>query len=469
MSDIKKLTTNTIVLVVGRMAGLFLAFLTSILIVRNLGAESYGKYTFVLTLPSMFSWLASFGIDNILVREAAINKKEAYSVWSNAFVLRIGFAFLALLLVYYSVYLFNYTEDFTLIHLCAVEFIVLMPWRITDQILQVELQQWRSVLANFARQIVWILLIVLSTNTNTFNLKSLVNIRVLSACFEIGMLIVLTYPYLRIPINLSIRQMYRLITFSWPLALNSLALVVYHKIDRILIQKYLGEKDLGIYATADNIAGLINIIPFAFLVSIYPIMCAKTKHMEIIKSYTYRSLLIMTVCFSGILFLLSRIILVKIFGIEFEDGSSTLQILIWAYVASTYGMVISNILIINKMTHYLTIATVVGAVINIIGNIIVLPYWGINGAAWITVFSYFITASIIFAILPETRTEGIAGLKYLLPILVSGVLTVILLSLLHLNIIITVMIFILVFTVIMIKFKIIGLNDCKFIIQLFKA
>ena len=108
--------------------------------------------------------------------------------------------------------------------------------------------------------------------------------------------------------------------------------------------------------------------------------------------------------------LLANNVIKLLFGIQYQHTASVLKIYIWASVFVFLGVATGKYLIVENYTKISFLRTFVGAIINIVLNIILIPKLGINGAAIATVFSQFIVAFSIILI-PKTRYNVLLMLK----------------------------------------------------------
>jgi O-antigen/teichoic acid export membrane protein len=196
---------------------------------------------------------------------------------------------------------------------------------------------------------------------------------------------------------------------SWPLILSGFATMIYMKIDQIMIGKILGDTELGIYASAVKLSEAWYFIPTVVTSSVFPaILNAKRKDINLYNKRLqtlYDFFMWFTIIFSIIISCLSSQIINLFYGKEYINAGPVLAIHIWAGFAVFLGIASGKYLIAENMTKFSFIRTVVGAVVNVVSNIILLPRIGIIGAAVSTLFSYTAsTFSVLF--IPETRDLG---------------------------------------------------------------
>src|SRR5690606_25623499 len=98
---------------------------------------------------------------------------------------------------------------------------------------------------------------------------------------------------------------------------------------------------------------------------------------------------------------------------EYYEGAQILSIHVWAGVFVFLGSASGQYLIAEGYTKLALTRTAVGALINIILNIMWIPVFGIKGAAWATLIAYAVSTFYILLI-PRTRTQGTMMLKSLI-------------------------------------------------------
>jgi len=108
---------------------------------------------------------------------------------------------------------------------------------------------------------------------------------------------------------------------------------------------------------------------------------------------------------SVITYLASDLIIMVLFGKEYYASSKVLQIHIWASVFVFVGVASGRWLVTEGIQIYLTLNQGLGALSNILLNLILIPKYGIEGAAWATLFSYALAGYFSFWIWKKTREQ----------------------------------------------------------------
>lgn len=180
------------------------------------------------------------------------------------------------------------------------------------------------------------------------------------------------------------------IRFNIPLIPHYLSLIVLGQADRIMIQHYCGDDKAGIYSLAHQISMTIHVVTSAinsaFLPWTYMNMRDGTLEQNR-KAYDQLCVLV-----GGLTFLIALVApeAVRILGTEeyMEAIWVIPAIMLSVYFTFVYGM-FSNVEFYYGATQYVMIASVSGAILNIILNAVFIPIFGFQAAGYTTAFSYF--------------------------------------------------------------------------------
>lgn len=179
--------------------------------------------------------------------------------------------------------------------------------------------------------------------------------------------------------------------YGIPLIPHLLANVVNGNADRVFIIKVLGESEAGIYSIAYSIGFLALTLSEAGSDAWYPwyfkqTLAEKAKDIEIpFKIYS----LTISMCFVGIMFLAPDIIKIMAPESYWTGTRCILFIALGIFFLFLYRFPLSYEQFMST-TKYVAPATVLTAIINIGFNTILIPKYGINGAAIATTFSYIV-------------------------------------------------------------------------------
>ena len=191
-------------------------------------------------------------------------------------------------------------------------------------------------------------------------------------------------------INLQICK--RLFRDGFPLLLSSVMIMLYMRIDQIMIGNMLGEEQVGIYSAAVKIAEIWYFIPMVIVSSIFPsILKAKSINQQLYLQRLQNLYSLLTWLSIGIAItfsLLANSIVLNLYGLPYLEASSILIIIIWSGVATSLGVASSQYLTIENLNNISFYRTLLGTISNVALNLLLIPSYGIKGAAFATLISY---------------------------------------------------------------------------------
>jgi len=192
------------------------------------------------------------------------------------------------------------------------------------------------------------------------------------------------------------KKMFDKITrFALPNMISTIAGTVIGYIDTIILTPLVSLSLVGVYNATLSTILILSYLGGVVATVLFPLISELShkklnKDMEQLIAIIYRySLIIILPCALGVFFF-AKMILYMLFGEAFVIGATAMSILSIGMIFLVIAQV--NFAILNGLgkPKKITNITIVAAIFNAIGNIILIPYFGINGSALITTLSYFI-------------------------------------------------------------------------------
>ncbi|MEI7810592.1 MAG: flippase [bacterium] len=411
----QKYLKNTGWMFFGRFFTLGISFFIGIYIARYLGPSNYGLLSYITSFVGLFGFLASFGIDSIVSREIINNHDKKDEIIGTGFYIKIIGSFVAIASVFIISY-FTTKDLFTLglIWLFSLNFIP-QAFNILETYFQSQVLSKKVVTAQVAANIISTILkisvIVLNKGIFWLTLIYIVETSIYA--------LILLFSFRKFgnhirkwKFNISVAK--SLLKDSWPLMLTIISIGVYMKIDQVMIKNMLGNEQAGIYAVAVKLSEVWYFIPTIICTSLFPsIVSVINTNKELFESRMRRLYFLMFWIAFGIASfttIFSYLIIKILFGTAYMGAVTTLQIYVWAGVAVFLSVSVGQYLIASNLTKISFYTTLIGALINIILNIILIRKIGIEGAAIATLISYTVSAFGIF-FFQGTRRQGFLILK----------------------------------------------------------
>ena len=179
--------------------------------------------------------------------------------------------------------------------------------------------------------------------------------------------------------------------FNIPLIPHYLSGIVLGQADRVMIKKYIGASEAGIYSFTYNISLVINIITTSINNAIVPYTYEKLKNRDY-KNLKKISVFLMLMI-GGMCLAFSAVApeLLKLFATEeYYDAVYLVSVIsLSSYFTFLYSL-FGNVEFFFEANKFITMASITGAIVNVILNYVLMPIFGYYAAGYTTLFCYIL-------------------------------------------------------------------------------
>ncbi len=399
----KKYFHNTSWIFLAKIISFVISFFTIAIVARYLGPENYGKLSYAQSFVAIFSIFASLGIDLIVYRDLVAHPEKEKEILGTAVFSKLFFGTLTLLVTFASAALLNSDPILTwLTGIMALGFIF-QPLSTVGHLFNARVQ---SKYPSYIAIGVAFLLPILKLLTIYFDKGILYFAAIIAAeALIYGIANVVMYTYLTkqslLDWRFSPTIFKKLFADSWPLMLAGFSGYIYARIDQVMIQHYLDSTAVGLYEPAVRITEQLGFLPGIIIGSLFPAIINARKVNLLEYKKRFKSLVILCLSISTIsatiIFIFSPFIVNLLFGDEFRESATIMRIYTWSTLGTIATTIIYNYLIAEGKSNFFLIFTITGALINISLNMLLIPTFGIQGAAYATLMS--LSASVILFLL----------------------------------------------------------------------
>lgn len=400
---------NIFWLTLSRAIALVLLGVAYIFLFRYLGAYRTGQHQFVLSYVTIFGIIVDFGIQQYIIKKISEEPHRAKTYFHNFLAIEIVLA----LLVYGTLVLIaklNHYEPLVFKAIAVAGAGMALNGLIYPflSVMSAFHDLRKVALVNFINSAINIAVIALTIILD----RSIIFLVSNQFLFGVsGLLLYAHFVRTHIP-KLDIIAGFR--SLEWPLVRNILVAAVpfamlvgfstiYNRIDVVLITKFLGYHETGLYAAAYKFFDLIGFFPSVVSFSLYPVYASLMVKNDLatvrIMFEKYLRLMIALgapLAIAGSI--LAKPIIALLAGDEFIAAAPVLSVLVFA-PAILFVYIVANSLVISQLTKLAVWVTAINVAINVIGNIILLPRIGIMGAAIMTVASEFVQGAFYFYVI----------------------------------------------------------------------
>lgn len=390
-STTKKIAYNTGVQVIGKGIVLVLAAVSIGVLTRYLGAAGYGKFTLALVYLSFFGIVADLGLFTIAVREMSRDESRMQEIVANTLSLRALTAFVVFSLAIAISWLLPYTPDTKVAIAIAAgsQFFGLLNSSLIT-IFQTKLRMGLSVTSDVIGRAA-ALAAVLFVASQNLGFYAVVATAALGSFVTLVVSMILARRFVRIAFYRDVALWKEMIKESLPLGAALVVSQFYYRVDILLLSFLRTPADVGIYGAVFKVLEMLLTLPSFFQNSVFPILVkGLTIHAErarVIMQKSFDAMLLAGVplAFGGLL--LAPDIMRIIGGSEFVSGADALRVTLFALIFS-FTIIMFGSLYVAKGRQVAALGIgVIGLVVNVALNLILIPIYGIVGAAVATLFS----------------------------------------------------------------------------------
>lgn len=409
LTGYKKYLLNTSWLFAEKILRIVLTFIVVVWMARYLGPEEFGMYNYALSFVALFSVISTLGLDKLINKELLANSKESNSILGSSFFLRISGAILLCILSLTTIIIVRPNDEMMLYFVIIISLTFFFnAFDIIKYWFEAHVQAKYSVIAEsttiFLSSGIKILLILYQAPLISFVWAVLLESIILS------ILLMIIYKKKSNTISnwkVKKEKVKYLLHQSWPLILAGTLYVLYTRIDQIMIGEMIGNEAVGIYAAAVKISSSWMFIPIVIGTSFFPAMlnARKTDYSLYIKRTKHLLNIMALIGFcAGIGFwIISTPFILLTFGEHYIESSSVLIIHIWGSLFSAMSAISYRYFIAEGLQKSSFYRGLIGFIINIILNYLLIPIYGVVGAAIATLVSQFMALYLFNATSSKTR------------------------------------------------------------------
>lgn len=387
--------------------GLFVEFWLA----RYLGPEQFGLWSYVVAFVALFSAFATLGLDGVVIQELVKSPKRQNALLGTAFKLKLIGGASALLFALLTILFLRRGEMLTiwLAGISAAGFIF-QSVNVINFYFQAKVKSkftvYASNVAFLLITIIKIVLLLIAAPLIAFAWAGLSEV-ILTAtflliCYKINHNEVQDWYF---DWHLSLK----LLRDSWPLFISSLAAIIYARIDQVMIPFILNNFELGLFSASVRVTEAWLFIPMIAASSVFPNLIDLKKHDQLTYEKrlfsVYSLLALVAILVASFVTIFAGEILNLLFGKDYLGGVIVLKIRIWETVFAAIGVIAGNWALIEGMQKQTLIFSVFGMLINITLNIILIPLFGINGAAISSLVSIIFVIIILPLCIQDMRND----------------------------------------------------------------
>jgi O-antigen/teichoic acid export membrane protein len=379
---------------------IIVSILVTLKIIAYLGPYQFGIYSTILAYTSFFSiFTFASGIDDLIIKDLADGKashKTVNEYISTGFFLRFILGAIALGIsaicarllkyegmTYWGIILLSTGMLFTF---NKRKSLFIIDYTVTEKRLMPEAIMLILTLFVMAAKYAFILM---QFSLSWFIVCDLLLVVGVSFCF---LVMAVRNNHFRISFQFfrwNILQ--KLLLGSYSLAFSGLFIMIFMRIDQIMLGKMRGMTSVGIYNVAVQLVEAFNFVPVIAGALLLPILSRNThnnQNMKTILQIAYRAAAWASIMIVAVYTFYGEAILKFLWGVQFLDSVRPLKILVWSQVFVFVGTINVNACIAYNVHKYNLLLVSLQALLNFLLNLFFIPRYSVTGAAISTIISY---------------------------------------------------------------------------------
>ncbi len=389
-------------------------------VARYLGPAQYGSLNFAVAFTTIFATLTTLGLDGIVVRELIQEPASAPEILGTTLSLRIASSILATGIVIGLIEWISSNDAVSRLLVIISSFgIVFQALDTIDLFFQSQVRSrltvWAKNLAFAVIAAVRVYLIHIRAPLWTFAAAPAVE-------FVLGALgLLLAYRLTGGQIHTWRWRSARavdLLRQGWPMILAGMAIMIYMRIDTVMLKLMSGDASAGLYAAATRISEVWYFIPAAIVSSVSPAIYRSKANPRLYRDRMQRLFSIMvviSVTIGSAVAEASPWVVHRLYADSYRGAAPVLAVHVWASVFVFLGLAQSPWNLAEDLLKLTLFRTTAGAVANVALNVVLIPKYAAMGAAWATVISYAVSGTLANAFDARTRPMFFLQLRSFYP------------------------------------------------------
>jgi len=394
----KRIARNFSWLFAEKLLRMVLGLAVGIWVARYLGPEQFGILNYALAYVGLFAILPTAGISSIVVRDLVTTPRRTDEILGSAALVQLSLGFVAYFLLVTLILFVQPTDTLT------QKAVLVLGLSLLFKFADVSAYWFESKVSSKFTAISFLIALLVSAALRVAFIKLEMDLIwfvwtlfIETIVASALLLLFLARERSFFSFKVSLVEIKRILKQGFPLLLASAAATVYLRIDQIMLGNILGNDSVGIYSAAVRITEAFLFLPIIITSSVFPFTLEAKKEGRAVFNRAFQHLFsilaLLALAIAVPMTFLSAEIILLLFGKSFLAAAPILAIHIWANVFSFIGVAAYRWYVSENMQVLLMYRTGVGAFINIVLNLILIPTQGAIGAAVATV------VSLVFSVL----------------------------------------------------------------------
>jgi len=403
-----KIAKNSLWMISATIIQMILSLFVNMIVARYLGTTNYGILNYGLSFINFFMGICTLGLNSITIKYLVNEKDNQGKIMGTCIGMRLISSIISIIMIMIFVVLLKGNDKLIIIttflqsiSLIFESFTVINLWY------QYKLQSKYTAIVTFIAYIAMVIyrvvLVLLKKNVIWFAFSHCIS------SIVIAILLYIIYKKQKGPkFSFSKAKGKELLGQSYHFILSSLMVAIYIQTDKIMLGSMIDDiSAVGLYAVSTTIVSLWSFLPSTIINSFQPVILEYKKtspeKYKLKLKQLYSIIIWLSILYTLFIYVFGKYLILILYGNDFIGGLSSLKIAIFGVAFSYIGCVRETWLVCEGKQKYAKWFSLIGAVFNVVLNLILIPRYGIVGAAIATTATQIVTAIIVPLLFKDTK------------------------------------------------------------------
>lgn len=376
--------------VVARAANLVLGVIVTLIVVRGLGVRGFGQWSTLLAIAQIATNFGDLGLTQVAVSRAA-GDPQAQPQWLGALVgLRLLLSVPICVVELVAIFAVAPTGNVAVAGVLVASTAVLGAAASLSAAFQMRVRNDLTMLVLTTNSLLWTGGTA-AVATFTSDIRAFALVFLASSVASTALTVVLALRLTPVRLDGARALWGGMLRVGAVLGAAGILVTMYVRLDQVLVFTFAGSREAGLYAAAYRILDQAQFVPGSVMATLFPLIAsAYPVDLPRVRRLLQASAEYLSIgSLGGLAFTVvaAKPVMVLLFGASFAPGASALPILMGAFVSISFGYLAGNMVVILRLQRQYLLYAALGLVINVLLNVLLIPRYGFEAAAWVTLLT----------------------------------------------------------------------------------
>jgi len=380
-----------------------LGIATTVILARVLGPTGKGIYALIILISEIMLKLGSLGIEASNIYFTGRKRYEIKNIVSNSLIITF-FIGIVLILFFFGIFHLPIFKSFLNLNqikplhlwlaVLITPFSLIFGFLLSIFLGREEIVKYNKI--NIFKSVLGVIAIIIFLLVLKQGIFGAVVSYVIVIIVSVMFVLFLVRRITEIKILLNKSLLKEQVKYGLKAYFGNLTQFLNYRLDMFLVAIFLSPAEVGFYSIAVVLAEQLWMLPSAIATVLFPrVSSIKSSEANNLTPQITRNVFLIMFILSLILASLTKPLIKILFGLEFLPSLAPLLILLPGIIALSGAKTLTADLAGRGKPQFGTYASIISLAINIPLNLLLIPKWGISGAAFASSIAYIVATIVV--------------------------------------------------------------------------